>query len=149
MATLAYNTLEEFRDWWLRCPKIRPPMDAVNIYPDVNTVTLYRKGQYQVQMIVCEPNTVIREHSHPNSDSYEVPVFGEADTILEGYAMNTRGLRKPAAVTANRRHSATVGPRGGIFLSIQKWADGVTPKCVGLDSSDSSTGQDWVVRKTL
>lgn len=149
MAVLAYNTLEEFRDWWLRCPKIRPPMDTISTYSDSTCVVLYRKGQYQVQMIVCKPHAVIREHSHPNVDSYEFPIGGEGDVTIDGYTWNTRNTKKVVHLAANCVHSAITGPKGGIFLSIQKWTDGVTPKCAGLDSSDLSTAHDWCTKEMI
>lgn len=141
-----FSTLDEFKDWWLRNRKLRPPVDAVKSYPNINSVVLYRKGQFQVQMIVSGPGALAVEHSHPNVSSYELAMAGEGDITINGKTWNTRNSKEEVYITANMPHSGTAGPCGGIFLSIQKWADGVTPTCVGMDSPNSNTAHEWCVK---
>ena len=142
---MTFETLDQFKDWWLRTRKLRPPTDAMRMYPNINSVVLYRKGQFQVQMIVGDPGVSVAEHGHPNVDSYELAIAGDGDLTVDGETWNTGLLKKEVYIRANVLHSGTAGPNGGIFLSIQKWADGVTPTCVGLDSPDSNTAHDWCV----
>ena len=145
MSKTTFHTLNEFKKWWLRTRKLRPPLDAVHTYPAMNSVTLYRKGQFQVQLIVSAPNTTVKEHTHPNVDSYELAMAGDGDLTIDGKTWNTKGSKEEVYILANCPHGGTAGPNGGIFLSIQKWADGVTPTCVGLDSPGSDTAHDWCV----
>ena len=143
---MKFDTLEDFRDWWLRTRKFRPPVDPLRTYPNATTVVLYRRGQYQVQMVNIAPNTTIREHDHPNIDSYEVTIGGCGDICIWGKTANTLDKTLPRIVSlpSGCPHGGRTGPEGGTFLSIQKWRNGVAPTCVGVDSGDNTSAFDWI-----
>ena len=71
------NNLKEFKNWYLKNNLINVPYNNPIMFIDgISGVTIYRKEQFQVQLFICEPNTLIKEHSHPNIDSYEVFLSG-------------------------------------------------------------------------
>lgn len=145
-----FETLEEFKDWWLRKRPLRPPLNGIYKYPGLTTVTLYRRGQYQVQMVVTEPNVKVTEHCHPNVDSYEVALISAPDygeIVVDGLVYTTQNKVREISVPHGCVHSGKAGTMGGGFLSIQKWLNNVPPTCVGLDSSDATTAATWCVEE--
>lgn len=142
-----FETLEEFKDWWLRKRSLRPPLNSIYKYPGLTTVTLYRRGQYQVQMVSTEPNVAVAEHCHPNVDSYEVALAGMGDVAIAELLRNTKNMPMHVHIPAGCMHGGKSSPQGGIFLSIQKWINNIPPTCVGLDSKDTTTAADWCVEE--
>jgi len=143
-----FETLEEFKDWWLRKRTLRVPLDCVHKYPGATTVTLYRRGQYQVQMVYFEPNLEVKEHSHPNIVSYEVGILRVPKEEF-GYAVigdiEHTSPTKPLFIDRGVIHGGKSGALGSGFLSIQKWLNNVPPTCVGLDSADDTTADAWCI----
>lgn len=122
----------------LVAPPERCPVVTVE---GLHTLVVYRGRETQVELVVVAPNVTIPPHSHPNVDSYEVYVGGDVMFYLEGQPM--RPQHKPfkefVRVLPGQVHAAQIGPRGGSFLSIQHWQNGVTPTAVGLDWADGRT----------
>jgi hypothetical protein len=110
---------------------------------------LYRDGPWQVEMFTYPASASggeIVDHRHPNVDSVEVHVVGDIYFRVNGrqiatrqqYEMTDERGRQLAAGQSLRIkprdwHGATIGPRGGTFLSLQHWLNGVEPSSVGLD----------------
>ena len=103
-------------------------------------VALFRRGTWQVQLFVCDPNSEIVDHIHPNVDSIEVYVGGDVyfrhswKTILTPEIIATPDFHDLSIrVRPQDWHGASIGPRGGSFLSLQHWLHGVAPISVHLD----------------
>ena len=109
----------------------------------ITGITWYRHGQFQVEMFIVPPNRVIPEHSHPNVSSYEMYLGGDIAFSRSGKWIVEEDLIRVPNSTDNRgalikvkttdMHGGSFGPRGGVFMSIQKWAEGVEPHSVALD----------------
>jgi hypothetical protein len=154
---MAADYLEEVRDWYLAtapmiavCPPFERP---VTIVEGVTGVVLYRQGQIQVQMFIAAPDIEIPDHTHPNVDSYEVYMAGDLHFRLNGELVlpeevlqkqtedgTGAALYVSVRVPPNAPHGAKVGPRGGVFLSIQRWLNGVPPTSVGDDWDGETMG---------
>lgn len=123
--------------------KLRPPQDTLMIDHGVTSVVLHREGQYQAELIIVAPNVEIPPHEHPDVDSYEVALAGEiaffVDGIQTGYrrtpAANgmSRDFGKFVPIRSDAPHSGVAGPMGTVFLSVQKWREGVQPTHVGMN----------------
>ena len=71
------DTLKNFKNWYLEKNIIKPPLlNGLMFIDGIAGITLYRSKPFQVQMFICNPNTNIKEHSHPNVDSYELFLWG-------------------------------------------------------------------------
>ena len=72
------DKLTHFLTWYLDAGLriFVPHFDFVHFVEGVTGLTIYRDGQYQVQLFTATPNTVIPSHTHPNVDSYEVALSG-------------------------------------------------------------------------
>jgi hypothetical protein len=146
--TKADDALTQFAKWYFghkpNLPNRPPAEDAVMYLPTISGLTLWRDQQFQVQLFICAPGTVITEHSHPNVDSYEGIMSGEVDFYIAGqqtieprfFAANKQGHSKGYGTAARVRpgapHHAIIGKEGGSFLSIQHWLKG-EPTHVGDD----------------
>jgi len=142
------DDLTEFLEWvFTEMPPIwaTPKENAVWRIGEVTSTLLYRQGPYQVQLFSVPGNYIIPEHTHPNVDSYEVYIGGEINFSFEGnyvhsleeLEVNDCGLCKARGdvirVKPNNKHGGVFGPSGGVFLSVQKWLNGVKPHCVAMD----------------
>jgi hypothetical protein len=149
--------LETIKTWYLEsAPSVLlyPPCEKPLTHVEgVTGFVLFRKDQIQVQLFLVEPNTEIPDHTHPNVDSYEVYLAGDLAFRLNGEMVlpeQIRDMRNEDGVSQslyasvrvlpNAPHGATVGPRGGAFLSIQHWLNGVPPTSVGDDWDGKTMG---------
>lgn len=138
LATTMFDDLEHFKNWWLSIRVFNTPeTNALSHVAETHGVVLYRQEPYQVELFNVKPNSEIPVHMHPNVDSFEVYVGGDVVFVCDDvlYAQNTLG--DTIRVLPSSWHGGKFGERGGCFLSIQKWLNGVEPKFVG---------DDWVAR---
>ena len=138
-AVVSEMTLRKFAVWWLRNKPFKvPATDGIRYYEDVSGITLFREGQFQVQMFIVKPNCASPRHAHPHIDSIEYGLYGD-DTFDSDRNFRLHGL---ICIGPGEFHTAAARERGGAFISIQKWQDGHTPTSVELDwvgaSLDSS-----------
>lgn len=140
-----FDELEAFTSWFMQTQAPIPsmPMDGMTRVGEFSGIVLYRQGQYQVQLWLCDPNSEIPDHSHPNVDSIQVYVGGEVYLRLNGQPIITAEDMRVAnnvhikrgfslRVRPSDNHSATIGPSGGAFMTFQKWLVG-TPTSVEMD----------------
>jgi hypothetical protein len=142
------DDLSGFLEWVLNdLPSIwaTPKENSVWRVGDVTSTLLYRQPPYQVQLFSVPEGTIIPEHTHPNVDSYEVYLGGNIKFSYEGAYVHTEeeleqdesGLCKARGnfirVKPNAKHGGVFGAGGGVFLSVQKWLNGVEPHCVASD----------------
>ena len=147
------DDLKEFKNWYLKNSKIDTPYDNPLMFIDgISGITLYRKKPYQVQLFICEPNTIITEHSHPNIDSYEMFLWGMKFThkgkivIDEKMALLERNNMPRCShwtlrIKPNELHGGNALEKGGSFISIQKWLNNINPTHVSKDWNGNILGK--------
>lgn len=131
------------------------PEDApMHMIEGVTSVTWYRQGQYQVQMFIMPPNYIVPEHTHTNVDSYEIMLGGRMvlskhgrwvkDSDFEVLNLNEPPLQRRRGSIIRIRptdvHGGISGRTGGVFMSVQKWINGVEPHCVASDYNGPTMG---------
>lgn len=130
--------------------------NGIIAHESVVTVTLFRQGQYQVELVMLLPNAPAwpGEHRHPNIDSYEVAVD---DDNAPGFTLNGEVFENPhfcvrVLLGADQgglpvyklcpvlrlkptdwHGTVPRGAKGGVLMSVQRWKDGVSPTSVGKD----------------
>lgn len=128
-----FDDLEAFASWFLarKVSEIIPPPKPLLDLPTGPTFVLYRKGQYQVELIVVPKEyDFSSEHRHPNIDSIEVVLtYPGAQFTRNGKPVNDMLIR----ITHDDWHGGKVTGEGVAFLSIQKWLNGTTPTSVTMD----------------
>ena len=151
------DDLSSFADWYLNSGDIKrlytPFRDPLLFIEGVSGVVIYRRDNFQVELFICQPNTVIPEHTHPDVDSYECFLYGmkfthggetvisdeQAQEEIEGmpaYAYQTIRVRP------NDPHGGTASKNGGAFISIQKWLNGVEPTHVSSNWDGDTMGDN-------
>lgn len=148
------HSLEDFLNWFLNAgphiglmPFLKPfKVTYFNEEKRAYTLNWYTKGPFQVQLIIMDPNSIIPKHKHPNMDSFEVYAGGQINFFKNGeletedfnlvdttkiYQSKNRGdfLR----ILPGDMHNGDFGPEGGVFFSVQKWQNGISPKDVTED----------------
>jgi quercetin dioxygenase-like cupin family protein len=136
---LVHSPLEGFARWYRATLFGKLSLvqhDGISVVLPGMGLTLYRQPPFQVQLFLFRPNEVIKEHAHPNVDSYEVYLCGQMQLTLDGKpaydleqvkalpdgrcSVNGSMLRIPPGAV----HGGTIGPTGGAFISIQYWLNG-------------------------
>jgi hypothetical protein len=147
------DDLKEFKNWFLKNNTIQVPYDNPLMFIDgIAGITLYRKKPYQVQLFILEPNTIIKEHSHPNIDSYEMFLWGMKFThkskiiIDEKMALLKKNDMPRCShwtlrIKTNELHGGKASDKGGSFISIQKWLNNIDPTHVSKDWNGDILGE--------
>lgn len=136
---MSFDDLAAFKEWWLSTRAINTPSDAKpDHYGTLLGVVLYRQEPYQVQLFIMPPNSRIEPHIHPNVDSYEVFVNGDIEFLVgeDCTPVYPKNLGDSIRIVPTEWHGGNFGERGGCFISVQKWLNGVPPTSVGDDWSD-------------
>jgi hypothetical protein len=148
------HSLEDFLNWFMHAGPVigkvpfNKAFSITNMRDDTRgyTINWYKKGPFQVQLVVMDPNSEAPNHRHPNMDSFELYVGGQINfykngelsttdfntvNLEENYFAPNRGdfLR----ITPETMHSGEFGPAGAVFFSVQKWLNGVEPRDVSED----------------
>lgn len=133
----SFDDLSFFKDWWLNNRVINTPSEhETNFNGTLSGVVLFREGQYQVQLFIVKPNSVIEPHVHPNVDSFEVFVGGDIEFMCNNEWFKENVIGNSIRVFPDSWHGGNFGEKGGCFLSIQKWLNNVPPTSVGDDWHD-------------
>jgi hypothetical protein len=160
------NILDSFTRWYINNLKngkmlLMPIFDSVSRVGTNSGIVVYRNEQLQVQLWMVDPSSNIVEHTHPNVESYEVYfgsqmyfmkegklVLSEEDIInLENNfdAYKNKTLYDCIKINTDTKHSGYSGPKGGAFLSIQHWKNGIKPSSVEKDWDGNSLGKDHII----
>jgi hypothetical protein len=138
------------------------PRDGVTYFGVVLSMVLYRKGQFQVELVITpHEDAQITKHRHPNVDSIEFPLAGDGQMFVDDKPIFTELQKKlwkknklPGVLISVPHTSWHFGSGkvASAFLSIQHWLNGITPKnSVGLDweGSFSSDAHEALVRDSI
>lgn len=151
------DDLSRFAYWYLNSGISKriftPSKNPLLFIEGVSGVVLYRKNSFQVELFICQPNTVIPEHTHPDVDSYELFLYGmkfthSGETVIseEQAQQDTNGLPAYAyetiRVRPNDSHGGTASKNGGSFISIQQWRNGTEPTHVSSNWAGDTMGHD-------
>ena len=123
-------------------PILNPPSNGLTFVEGLCAYVVHREGQFQTQFIIVNPGIKIPEHQHPNVDSFEVTVYGINFThsgqmaLREDQNVFGRSIR----VRPRDIHGGWAGEKGGCFISVQHWQNGVAPTSVGLDWDGEDMG---------
>jgi hypothetical protein len=144
-----WQTLEEFAQWYKDNGfPVRPPFEDPVYVTDISySYVLFREGQYQAELYLVRPNTSSPEHSHPGVENIVMVWGGNVHTIQNGKLFDysehytepsENGTNKlfgmcSQKLTDNQSHALIAGDKGGAFLSLEKWPEGVTPNSVTIN----------------
>ena len=148
---MMFDDLEMFLVWYLNNRPIAPPYEtSLHRYRGLHSAVIYRQAPYQVELYIVDPHTEVPDHMHPNVDSFEVFLCGDVHFRHSGKVITPPKLVSQVSngvhsllgqhirVHPNDSHGATIGYRGGMFLSVQKW----------LAGAPTSVGKNWIATES-
>jgi quercetin dioxygenase-like cupin family protein len=139
-----YTDLETFKDWWWNNrPFCVPQENILSHVADLKGIVLFRDGEYQVELFIMSPNSIISSHIHPNVDSFEVYIGGDITFECNGQPRINNKPGDSMRVLPSSYHGGYIGERGGCFLSIQRWLNNATPKFIGDDWDDHNCHKSY------
>lgn len=160
---LQKDSLDLFVDWYFASGTPRsiqvPADNPIMAIDGILGLTLFRFNQYQVQLFIAGPDVEVPEHTHPNVASYEVAIFGVELThsgevrVPMQRSMAPRPITTPweipvtldyfkrLRVNPNDIHGGRSSPKGGSFMSLQEWQNGIKPTSVAADWSGPTLGR--------
>lgn len=150
-----WETVRDFAKWWAEkgCP-LAPPSEVVNLSDDATSFTLFRSGQFQVELYLIHPSPNLPTHGHPDVEVIKMRV----DTFLSTGGKVVKTSRNEASSTlyqdqthgAGRNFKELGGMDNGFgLLAFQKWKDGLTPTTVAARWKGKTVGpkQEDLIRK--
>jgi hypothetical protein len=161
-----WSTLEEFAEWYKKEGfPIRPPFEDPVYTTDISySYVLYREGQYQAELYLVRPNTSSPDHSHPGVENIIMVWGGNVHTRQNGQVFDYSEHYNEAAMngtnklfgmsskklTDDQTHALIAGDKGGAFLSLEKWPEGVKPNSVTINwAGDPVDPTHGAIIKTL
>lgn len=130
----------EGRDYWMR---ERSLGCTENSLTGGKLELLSSTKHFQIERVIHGPNEIIPMHRHPACDSYEFPLWGAGELWLGHHKIELDDRVTPwgkISIPHNRWHGGKGTERGGAFLSVQFWPDGVTGSVI-------SSWEPWRIGK--
>jgi hypothetical protein len=152
----SWNTLEDFFNWFIldaKMPLMIPWNANIIRGDDFTAISIFRRGQYQVELYLEHPALYIRPHCHPNVETITMQLGGgEQFPSQENYNMSTRwgtiDWKRPAGLMHGDDPS---GERfaGCCLLSFQKWIhnEPVTSVATHWKGTTSGMLHDSIIRE--
>lgn len=141
----SWDSVRAFMYWWFRmkCPTVFPVGAHHYRVDDATSITLFRHGQFQVELYMLEPDPVIEQHGHPGVEVITVRVVG----VSEDYVVDHPAQWLPASGTLLADEEHGVNPEiprmersPGLMLAFQHWTCGVKPTTVAARWKGKTAG---------
>ena len=119
---------------------MQTPVSSLRMFGEASCVVLDRRDNFQAELCIFPPGKDIPHHEHPNVDSIEIQITGSLRLFINGVdLMRKKGLEEAKEIwhkvgiriKAEDDHNVEVGPDGAVFLSVQRWNDGLEPDHIG------------------
>jgi len=133
-----WPNIQEFTKWWLHNRFIRPPFNDCMFTTELaQSLTLFREGNFQVELYMLKPNSTSPWHKHEGVDSIFVYLggnleFGNEDKTfnntqndqVEGQFGAHMLFGRMAQALDGGLHAVRTYDQGGAFLSFEHWKVG-------------------------
>jgi hypothetical protein len=113
----SWNTVDEFAEWWIAAgsPMRFPPQAEIFVSDDATAVSIFRHGQFQVELYLIHPVPTVPVHEHPGVDVIKIQIG------MEGHE---RGIWLSPALIDGASHGAGIkldDQRGFPLIAVQHW----------------------------
>lgn len=131
------------------------PVYGLQMFGNAACIVIDRESFFQAELCIFPPGVSVPHHDHPDVDSIEIQITGSIIFFVNGKNIIKRngleGLEESLQkvgfrIPANADHNAEVGPRGVVFLSIQRWNNGKNPDHVGHNWNGAHYSDDQKIR---
>jgi hypothetical protein len=85
-----WTDVRAFADWWLesKMPIIFPQNPEVFLSDDATAITIFRQGQFQVELYLIYPNPKVPVHEHPGVEVIKMSLTAEKGPIMSNILKN-------------------------------------------------------------
>lgn len=157
-----WPSLQEFTQWYVAagCPQ-RPPADCqIHCSEYSFNFTVFRQGQYQVELYLIRPNTVTPPHHH-SFDQQTIFLAGELWGTRQGLGgsvghsghpdrrhQHNLNLAHPDSMTIgapllqDQWHKLHAGAQGAAILVAEYWPEGSDPSSAIIEWYGESLGPE-------
>lgn len=98
-----------------------PPANAeVFLSDDATSVSIFRQGQFQVELYLIHPSPLVNSHEHPGVEVIKMRIYHDAQTN-QPYGRMSAPLRRHEKHGEGMRLEGE--GRGFILVAIQHWLD--------------------------
>jgi hypothetical protein len=147
-----WDTVEDFANWYLenKMPIVRPLNSLIHLSDDATAMTLFRKGQFQVELYLIHPSPLVQAHEHPNVEVVKMQlsenIFEDNKAVIINAGQIAPTLRAGEAHGAGFR--LTAQDKGFPLYSFEKWDDGFEPTTVAARWKGKTVGplQEEMIR---
>lgn len=152
----SWDTVYDFMVWWFeKGSPLMFPDNVVNCSDDATSISLFRHGQFQVELYLIFPQPNLPRHEHPDveviklrPDNWEFK-NGEFRNLTNYEASDT--LKQGQSHGAGRNFKESVGglDTGFGLLAFQKWKEGLKVTTVASRWRGETVGpkQEDLIRK--
>ncbi len=155
-----FKTLEELIDWYFSngTPMLIPYDAEIFQTDDATAISLYRDGQYQVELYLLHAPYSIPMHAHPGIELTQVYLLAGEDPKPLGDRNNASLVHQDWGLTIPKlppgEYHGTEGmplrkTRGQVMLVFERWPEGVRPTTVAAVWKGRSVGpkHDELIRR--
>ena len=125
-----WDSVYSFGQWWCDngMPILLPANYEVYLSDDATSISLFRKGQFQVELYLIHPGPNLPVHEHPGVDVIKMRLNSYSDSheiISEEISSDTLlyGQSHGAGINFKDRSDSEVATQGFPLLAFQKWDD--------------------------
>lgn len=85
-----WETVNEFAEWWMEAgmPIVFPTNPEVFLSDDATAVSIFRHGQFQVELYLIHPNPKVPVHEHPDVEVIKMSLTAEKGPIMSNVLLN-------------------------------------------------------------
>jgi hypothetical protein len=139
-----WDTLEDFANWWMSSGKpLLIPFDAITVRTDDATaMSVFRKGEYQVEFYIIHAGESIPPHSHPGLEVITI-LGGGSVTAPEGamgMGIHSGKMSEPLIEPYYHGGKETSYSNGFILYSFERWLNGRKPTSAALQWKGPTAG---------
>jgi hypothetical protein len=150
-----WKNVYQFAKWWCdNGSPLAPPSETVNLSDDATSFSLFRSGQFQVELYLIHPTPNLPIHGHPDVEVIKMRL--DTYMTLKGKALKVSQEQASTTLYQGETHGAgkNFKEQGGLdtgfgLLAFQKWKEGLTPTTVAARWKGKTVGpkQEALIRK--
>ena len=125
---VTWGSVQEFADWYFAAGKpMMVPWDAQIVHIDnSSSVTLFRHGNFQVEMYIIHPGYGVPMHAHPGVDIITVRMGGGKSCGGPHHQYNTGAdIGRFVLTHGGEKHDFPAQAGGFVLLSLEHWKTGI------------------------
>jgi hypothetical protein len=153
-----WGSVYDFMRWWHDegCPMM-PPDNVITCTDDATSISLFRCGQFQVELYLIHPSPNLPIHEHPDVEVIKLRL--DSYQFADGQFRNLTDCSSSKTLLQGESHGAGINfkeqengmPTGFSLLAFQKWKDGLKVTTVASRWKGKTVGgkQEKLIKKLV